>query len=75
MKPNHILIMNNVPTYRRGCKIEDTRKILECLEKYEIDDNIINNVDEKFCIGFGIARDIIVDILSKEYWKEELKNM
>lgn len=68
-KPLHLYVMDKVPGYKTNTPKTDIRAIKECLHEFEIDDHIINNLTADFCMGFGIARDIIIELLRQEYWK------
>lgn len=61
------IIQHNVPDYQYGKPILSMRKIKELLAKMEYDQSLIDNLDQSFCEGFGIAREIILQLLSDDY--------
>lgn len=61
------IIQHNIPDYQYGKPILSMRKIKELLAKMEYDQSLIDNLDQSFCEGFGIAREIILQLLSDDY--------
>ncbi|MCH1972603.1 hypothetical protein MCI89_09650 [Muricomes sp. OA1] len=61
---------SKIPSYTKGKKKLCKKKIQEILYKYEYDEDFIENIDDNFCQGFGVAKDIIFIFLKEEYWKQ-----
>lgn len=68
--PAYLEIVSRIPIYSKGQKNLCKKKIQETMEKYEYDEEFIKSIDDTFCQGFGVARDIIFDLLKEEYWKQ-----
>ena len=61
------IIQHNIPDYQYGKPLLSMRKIKELLAKMEYDQSLIDHLDQSFCEGFGIAREIILQLLSDDY--------
>ena len=59
-----LYLIHNVPTYTQGTAKRDTRKIKEVMQKFEYDDDFIDNINNDFCLGWNTATDIILNMLS-----------
>lgn len=70
--PMHLYIMDKVPSYSKGTCKSSKRKIKECLLNMEYDTEFIENITDDFCEGFGVARDIIFELLKNQYWKDKI---
>lgn len=70
--PMHLYIMDKVPSYSKGTRKSSKRKIKECLLNMEYDTEFIEDITDDFCEGFGVARDIIFELLKNEYWKNKI---
>lgn len=66
----HLDIDAKIPHYHECKKQSCKKKIQEIMCKYEYDEDFIKNIDGSFCQGFGVARDIIFNILKEKYWKQ-----
>lgn len=62
-------ILNKVPCYGLGEPKNSMRKIKELMNELEYDDDFIEKINDDFCKGFGISRNIIADLLSQEFRK------
>lgn len=71
--PVHLDIISKIPSYTEGEKRRCKRKIQETMRKYEYDEDFIESIEDNFCRGFGIAKDIIDTALMEEYWKQREK--
>lgn len=69
LKPYHIDVINNIPTYSSSTRKGDMRKIKEIMREHEYDDDYIENVNGDFCEGWNTARNIIENVLSDKYWR------
>lgn len=67
--PAHIDIIHKIPEYKTGTKKGDKRKIKEIMRQYEFDDDVIENINDDFCVGWDAARYIIIEMLKNKYWK------
>lgn len=54
--------------YTQGKSKTCIKNIKELMEKYGYDKEDINNITEDFCQGFGIARDIIGEMVRERLW-------
>lgn len=70
MHPVHLDINSKIPSYTESEKRLCKKKIQEIMLKYEYDEDFIKNIDDNFCQGFGVAKDIIFTFLKEEYWKQ-----
>lgn len=68
--PVHLEIDSMIPYYNEGKKNQARKEIQELMSKYEYDEDFVKNIDDNFCQGFGVARDIIFTFLKEEYWKK-----
>lgn len=74
--PAHLDIDSMVPYYNEGKKKSCKKKIQEIMSQYEYDEDFVKNIDDNFCQGFGVARDIIFTFLKEEYWeKSKMENI
>lgn len=68
--PAHIKIINKIPNYTTSLKNQSKNQIQEIMREHGYDEDYIENIDDKFCQGFGAARDLIIEMLESEYWKQ-----
>ena len=68
--PIHIDIIHKIPGYRQKTSKRDGRKIKEIMEEFEYDDDYIENINDDFCQGFDVAKNIIVKMLSDRYGRK-----
>jgi len=66
-EPVHLKVINNIPNYAYSQPKISKKKIQAIMRKYEIDDDVIDNVNEDFFIGYEVARNIIIKMLKDEY--------
>ncbi len=66
--PAHLTIIEKIPEYAYGTPKRSLRLIKEILTEFEYDDDFIEAVDDRFCQGFGAARDVIIEMLKRQYW-------
>lgn len=69
MYPVHLEIDSKIPHYQKNKKKLSKKKIQEIMYKYGYDEDFIENIDDNFCQGFGVARDIIISLLKDKYWE------
>ncbi len=43
------------------------------MRNFGYDDDVVDNISDDFCKGFGIARDIIIEMLKDDYYAETKK--
>lgn len=67
--PVHLAILHNIPGYFRGTSKSDTRKIKEIMRKFEYDGDFIDSINDDFCVGWNVAKNIITQMLSDMYWE------
>lgn len=60
-----------VPYYEPGCPKLTRRKIQAIMRQYECDNDVIEGINDDFCQGFGVSRNIVVKILKERYEKTE----
>lgn len=63
-------ILRKVPEYRYGKPKSSMRDIKNIMREMEYDEEAIENVNDDFCQGFGVAREIISDLLWRKYLEE-----
>lgn len=69
--PTHLYIVSKIPSYSKGKKNSCKKKIIETMKRNNYDDDeFIQHIDYSFCEGFGVAKDIIFNLLEEEYWKQ-----
>lgn len=68
--PIHLGI-DSIPSCNEGKKRLCRKRIQEIMSKYEYDDDFIKDIDDNFCQGFGVAKDIVFTFLKEEYWKRQ----
>ena len=66
----HLDINSKISSYTESEERLCKKKIQEIMLKYEYDEDFIKNIDDNFCQGFGVAKDIIFTFLKEEYWKQ-----
>lgn len=59
-------ILDRVPVYRYGVKKRSKREIQEIMAEFEYDEDSIENISDDFCQGFGVAREIIMEMIKEE---------
>lgn len=69
--PIHIDIIHKIPGYMQSKRRLSMRYIRETMKEYGYDEDYIENISDDFCQGFGVAKDIIIEMLSKKYWCDE----
>lgn len=69
LKPYHIGVINNIPTYSSVTSKRGIRKIKEIMREHEYDDDYAENISDDFCEGWNTARSIIANMLSDRYWE------
>lgn len=62
----HLEIASKIPYYFKGKKNICKKEIQEIMRKYEYDEDFIEAIDDSFCQGFGVARDIIIELLKEK---------
>ncbi len=65
-----IEIISKVPNYTRNLKNRSKKKIQEIMREHHYDEDFIEAVDDRFCEGFTVARDIIIEMLETRYWDQ-----
>ncbi len=60
-------ILDKIPDFQEGKKNLNMRKIKKLMEDMEYDDEVVNNVNLDFSMGFCIAKEIIQDLLKKHF--------
>ena len=66
--PVHLTVLNNIPGYFKGTSKRDTRKIKEIMRKFEYDGDFVDGINDDFCVGWNVAKNIITQMLSDMYW-------
>lgn len=66
-------VLHKVPEYRYGKPKSSMREIKNIMREMEYDEDAIENINDDFCQGFGVAREIISDLLWDKYWKGNIK--
>lgn len=69
IKPYHIDVINNIPTYSSKAHKRDARKIKCLMREHEYDYDYTENISADFCEGWNTARSIIKKMLSDRYWE------
>lgn len=62
-------ILQKVPEYRYGKPKISMRDIKNIMREMEYDEDFIENINDDFCEGFGVARKIISDLVYQSYRK------
>lgn len=62
-------VLNRVPTYQYGKPVSSMNKIKETLHQMGCDETYVKNINESFCEGFGIAKEILASLFCEEYRK------
>lgn len=60
-------ILRKVPEYSYGKPKSSMRQIKNIMREMEYDEEAIENINDDFCQGFGVAREIISDLLWRKY--------
>ena len=68
--PAHIKIINKIPGYAIGLEKHSKKQIQEVMRQHGFDEDFIKAVDDRFCEGFGAAREIIIEMLEAQYWDQ-----
>lgn len=68
--PMHIEIISNIPSYTANLRKHSKKQIQEIMRKYHYDEDFIETIDDAFCQGFSVARDIIIEMLETKYWEQ-----
>lgn len=58
-------LVNKVPSYGKGTRKIDKKKIQKFLFELEFDD-VIENINDDFLLGFECARSAIIDTIKNE---------
>lgn len=66
----HIEIIHEIPDYVYAKPKSSKRKIQEIMRRYEYDDDMIHDINDDFCQGFGTAKNIIVELLKNNYYEQ-----
>lgn len=61
--PLYLSIIQKVPDYIRGTRKICRHHIQDIMSEFEYDEDYIESVNDDFCQGFGVAKDITVKIL------------
>ena len=69
----YLKIIHRIPSYSYGEKKLSKRKIKEIMLKYEHDVDYIENISDEFCQGFGVAKQIILELMSREIEKKYIQ--
>ena len=69
--PAHIEVISQIPGYTTNLRKRSKKQIQEIMRKYHHDEDFIEAVDDRFCQGFSVARDIIIEMLETKYWKQQ----
>lgn len=64
-------IINKIPDYNYGTKNLNKRQIKEFLSELEYDEDFIDEINDDFSKGFGCAKEIIKNLISKNYWEQQ----
>lgn len=64
--PVHSVIDVKIPSYHKSKKKLCKKKIQEIMREYGYDEDFIKDIDDNFCQGFGVAKEIIYDFLRCE---------
>lgn len=59
-------LVNKVPSYGKGTRKIDKKKIQKFLFELEFDDDVIENINDDFLLGFECARSAIIDTIKNE---------
>lgn len=65
-------ILNRVPSYGYGKPKTSMREIKKIMQELEYDEDFIDNINDDFCQGFGVARNIITKLLSDRHCHESV---
>ena len=65
----YLKIIHKVPSYFHSQNKMSKRKIQEIMRKNEYDEKYIENISDDFCQGFGVAKQIILELMSQEIEK------
>lgn len=68
--PAHIEIINKIPSYTTNLRNHSKRQIQEIMQEYHYDEDFIEAIDDNFCQGFSVARNIIIEMLEAKYWDQ-----
>lgn len=68
--PMHIKIINKIPGYTTSLKNRSKKRIQEVMREHNYDEDFIEAIDDRFCQGFSVARDIIIEMLETQYWNQ-----
>lgn len=63
-------VLHEIPEYRYGKPKSSVREIKNIMREMEYDEEAIENINDDFCQGFGVAREIISDLLWRKYLEE-----
>ena len=51
---------------------KEAKMILESIKEYlkgiGCEDSFIDEIDDRFCVGFGTAKQCVIEFLKKKYW-------
>ena len=59
-----LYLLHAIPSYRQKTAKRDAHKIKEIMRKFEYDDDLMDDINDDFCMGWESARDIILKMLS-----------
>ena len=65
----YLKIIYKVPSYSYGEKTASKRKIKEFMFKCGHDEKYIEGISDDFCQGFGVAKEIILNLIAEELEK------
>ena len=60
-------VLHKIPEYRYGKPKSSMREIKNIMREMEYDEEAIENINDDFWQGFGVAREIISDLLWRKY--------
>ena len=66
--PPHIAIIEQLPHWDKNHDNSCKQKIKNIMKKYKYDDDDIEAIDDRFCEGWQIARDIAIELLCERYY-------
>lgn len=64
----HLDIDEMIPSYIYAKPKNSLESIKEYLKGIGCEDSFIEKIDDRFCVGFGTAKQCVIEFLKKKYW-------
>lgn len=64
----HLDIDEIIPSYIYAKPKDSLESIKEYLKGIGCEDSFIDEIDDRFCVGFGAAKQCVIEFLKKKYW-------